>query len=162
MPKSPSHRPGGPAEFADAAEVHGVIIGALAAHEVPVRAAGLIAEGAAGDAQKRFEAFAGECAAALREDRFSLSSSLPDDTVPLAQRVDALAAWVSGFLSGLGQAGTRLGRLDADAVDMLRDLDAVARGVSLEENASDAEERAYGELVEYIRLCAHRFYRLLG
>ncbi len=143
------------------AEIHGTVAGVLVARETSVNAV-KIATAEAGDAARmRLEVFAGECESALREDCFSLSLSLPADTVALARRIEALAAWVRGFLSGLGQAGARLDALDDEAVDMLRDLDAVARGASLEENASDAEELAYAELVEYARLCAGHFYRLL-
>ncbi|MGH8271944.1 MAG: UPF0149 family protein [Gammaproteobacteria bacterium] len=162
MSKTPSPQAAEAEAAVRTAETYGAVTGALATRETPVNAVELAAADASEAVRTRLEAFAGECECALREDGFSLYVSLPAATVPLARRIEALAAWVRGFLSGLGQAGARLDALDAESADMLRDLDAIARGASLEENASDAEEQAYAELVEYARLCTEHFYRLLG
>lgn len=77
---------------------------------------------------------------------------LPDADAVLPERLDALAAWCSGFLSGFGLAGGRAEALDADGASGLVDLAAIADvdpGAS--ESEADAEE-SYAELVEYVRV----------
>lgn len=166
MQNSPSRRSPRPPAFADskvrAAEVGGLIVGALIAGDSPAGAAGIAVEDADGAMRASLRTLAEEGAAALREGRLFSSLWLPDDAVPLERRVEALVAWVRGFLSGLGQAGERLGALDAESHEALRDLEAISRGAALEENASGAEERAYAELIEYVRLCTIHLYRALG
>lgn len=75
---------------------------------------------------------------------------LPDEDAPLADRLDALAAWSSGFLSGFGLAGGQSDHLDEDGVAGLSDLAAIA-DLDPDSREVDAEEN-YAELVEYVRV----------
>lgn len=82
------------------------------------------------------------------ELRFDLL--LPEADAALPERLDALAAWCSGFLSGFGLAGGRAETLDADGASGLVDLAAIA-DLDAHSSESDAEE-SYAELVEYVRV----------
>lgn len=75
---------------------------------------------------------------------------LPDENAPLADRLDALAAWCSGFLSGYGLAGGQSDHLDEDGVSGLGDLAAIA-DLDPDTEEVDAEEN-HAELVEYVRV----------
>lgn len=75
---------------------------------------------------------------------------LPDENAPLGDRLDALAAWCSGFLSGYGLAGGQSDHLDEDGVSGLGDLAAIA---DLDPDSEEVEaEDNYAELVEYVRV----------
>lgn len=81
------------------------------------------------------------------ELRFDLL--LPDGAA-LDGRLEALAAWCSGFLAGFGLAGGRSEMLDADAASGLVDLAAIAE-LDPASHGDDAETD-YAELVEYVRV----------
>lgn len=75
---------------------------------------------------------------------------LPPEAAPLADRLQALSAWCSGFLSGFGLAGGSSDRLDEDAASGLNDLAAIA-DLDADSEERDAED-SYAELVEYVRV----------
>ena len=77
-------------------------------------------------------------------------------------RVNALAAWAHEFLSALGQAGERLGSLDAEARDTLRELEVIGQGAMVGESDQEAEELMYTELVEHGRLSVLFLYETLN
>lgn len=79
--------------------------------------------------------------------RFNLL--LPEEAA-LADRLDALAAWCSGFLSGFGLAGGQSNHLDEDGSSGLRDLAAIA-DLDPDTEEVDAEDN-YAEVVEYVRV----------
>lgn len=75
---------------------------------------------------------------------------LPDDEQPLAERVEALAAWCSGFLYGLGRTGADL-NLPGDLGEILGDFSEISRA-SLHSHEGDEEgEASYLELTEFVR-----------
>ena len=76
----------------------------------------------------------------------------PHDGSPLEERTRALQYWCQGFLYGLGLAGTSQAILSEEAQEALRDLAEIARvDAELSENAG-ADEEAYMELQEFIRV----------
>ena len=95
---------------------------------------------------------------------------LPGDDDDIRDRVDSLAAWASGFLSGLGEAAALRGEsaqalLEAAPLDeLLADLGDIARaGVDDElDDGEEAAESAYAELVEYLRVAAQLSYETLA
>ncbi len=95
---------------------------------------------------------AGECAReSFTRGGFDLELLLPDDDAPLAERSEALSDWCTGFLYGLGLAGGGLtASLSDDAREVVSDLTEFTR-IDAEENSEDAE-RAYSEVVEYVRM----------
>ena len=87
---------------------------------------------------------------------------LPGDDTPLPQRMEALSAWAREFLSALGEAGEKLGKLGDDAQDTLRELAAIAEGASVGEDDEDTEELMFVELSEHVRLSALFLYQALN
>ncbi|MGH8273497.1 MAG: UPF0149 family protein [Gammaproteobacteria bacterium] len=143
------------------AEACGTITGAIATGEAAATAARLAT--AAQEVPEELSAFAVECGDALRAGRFTLPAALADTSLTLALRIEMLAVFTRGFLSGLGQAGERLDAISVDGGEMLRDLETISRGAALESDgrASEEEERAYRQLLEYLRLAPEYFYRAL-
>ena len=91
------------------------------------------------------------------------SPLLPDDEVPLDQRVVALAEWSQGFLYGLGSAGTLPQvTLDDDVREFLSDLTELSRADASGTGESESEEEAYAELVEYVRVGVQLVYDQLA
>lgn len=80
---------------------------------------------------------------------------LPDDDEALDIRVESLASWCSGFLYGLG-AGRNMDMrsLSEEAQELVRDFTEISRaGLEHDENETgEEEEKAYAELVEYVRV----------
>lgn len=145
-----------------AAECEGTLMGALAAGEAPGAAAALAGAAAGQGHGAALEQWARALGTGLGEGQLAFRLSVPADRDPLDRRIEALAAWVRGFLSGIGQAGGRLRSSGAQVGETLSDLDAIARGAAVTEGGSDAEERAYAELVEYVRLAVQTLFETLN
>ncbi|MGH8400954.1 MAG: UPF0149 family protein [Gammaproteobacteria bacterium] len=90
---------------------------------------------------------------------------LPDELQPLAQRVAALGFWCQGFLFGLSLGRTRevLDNLPGEAGEVIHDLAEIARAGFDSGDADDeeADEAAYFELVEYLRVAVQILYEEL-
>ena len=92
-------------------------------------------------------------AAQLNADDGSVTPLLPDDDAPLNQRADALGAWCQGLLYGLGLGrADRDGALSADSREFLRDATEIAQVGFETDESSEADETAYAEVVEYLRV----------
>lgn len=80
---------------------------------------------------------------------------LPDDEDSLAQRAEALAVWCQGFTYGLAAGGLKKDHpLPEDSAELIRDMVEIARaGHDLVED-TDADEDAYMQLYEYVRMGA--------
>ncbi len=80
---------------------------------------------------------------------------LPDDDEHLGERTAALAHWCSGFLYGLGVSGvTESTQLPGEAAEVLGDLAKIASVDYELDEPGEAEEQAYEEVVEYVRVGA--------
>ncbi|MFZ1643388.1 MAG: UPF0149 family protein [Candidatus Contendobacter sp.] len=92
-------------------------------------------------------------AAQLNAPEGSVTPLLPDDDAPLRQRTDALGAWCQGLLYGLGlgQMDQR-GALSEESREFLRDATEIAQVGFETDEASEADETAYAEVVEYLRV----------
>lgn len=99
---------------------------------------------------------------------FDFKLLLPDDDQPLAARAYALAEWSRGFLFGFGVSDQRsYDTLPDDVSEMLRDYSDIAQlehqdAGAEDEDGGEDEERAYFELVEYVRLGAMMIYQTLN
>ncbi|MGH8372725.1 MAG: UPF0149 family protein [Gammaproteobacteria bacterium] len=91
---------------------------------------------------------------------------LPADVQPLALRVEALGLWCQGFLFGLSLGRSRevLDNLPGEAGEVIHDLVEIARAglESGESSSEDADEQAYAELVEYLRVAVQILYEELN
>lgn len=85
----------------------------------------------------------------------TMTPLLPDDDAPLQQRVEALGRWCDGLLYGLGLSETELrGVLSEESWEFLEDVADIAQIGFDTDEAGEADETAYMELVEYLRVGA--------
>jgi hypothetical protein len=83
---------------------------------------------------------------------FTFMPLLPEDDLPLAERVPALAAWCGGFLYGIGtgaarDAVTKLGEVG----ELLQDFADITRAQVEPGGNAERDEADYAELVEFVR-----------
>lgn len=91
----------------------------------------------------------------LAEPESRFAPLLPDDDAELRQRVVALADWCEGFLHGLAlRPGLDVKKLSAEARELIEDFTQISRAGLAEDDDEEGEdeERAYAELVEYVRV----------
>jgi uncharacterized protein YgfB (UPF0149 family) len=85
---------------------------------------------------------------------------LPADDTPLAERTEALGAWAGAYVSGLGVHPTLT--LRGDAREAWQDLQQIARaGLEAGAEAAEQDERAYAEVVEYLRVAVQLIHHAL-
>lgn len=145
---------------ADAAEAHGCLCGALCStsrygvndwiNEVLPEPGSLSPESAA-VLERVFQS----TAAAFAEPGMGFGPLLPDDDQPLPGRASALGLWCTGFLYGLGTGKVSdLAALPGDVGEIVRDFSEISRAGSDDSVPDEANEQAYVELVEFIRVGA--------
>ena len=142
---------------AGVAETHAVVVGLLCARpELDESAlAGHLAALQVGDLTP--EQILEQIGPALSSLKAELASSelefqplLPTDDRPLSERTQCLGRWCSGFLTGLG-AGEPVLKSD-ESQDALRMLEQIARATTDADSDQEAEESAYAELTEFLRI----------
>jgi uncharacterized protein len=95
----------------------------------------------------------------LGGDGMQFAPLLPDDDEPLAGRTSALAHWCEGFLYGLGAGGlTSVDALPGEVGEIVRDMSEISRATADADDATETDEQAYAELVEYIRVGVQLIY----
>ena len=86
----------------------------------------------------------------LASEEFDFQMLLPDDDVELPQRVQALAGWCRGFLSGFGLVEDLPARVPgAEIQEWLRDVEMIGRAGVNEPDADD--ETALMQVLEHVR-----------
>jgi uncharacterized protein len=89
---------------------------------------------------------------ALRGDQMEFEPLLPEDQESLERRANALSEWCQGFLYGFGSVrSTRGAELPANVEEVLRDLTHIGQAAVDPGESGEDEERAYYEIVEYVR-----------
>jgi uncharacterized protein len=142
---------------ADAAEAHGTLAGALCAL-VPYRLedwlAEILPEGVGGgSAAPALQTLYEATVTALSNRQMDLELLIPDDDRPIEERTQALTAWCSGFLYGLGSNGAAdPQRLPGDLGEIVRDLTEITRADVDAGDSAEANESALAELVEFVRV----------
>ena len=146
-----------------AAECHGALSGWLASglgdDPLPLLETLLDDGGQASDAAAaRCRELLVEAHGALRRDlegdELKFAPLLPHDESPLPGRVAALGEWCEGFLFGLGLAGDAAVQGGSEVREVVEDFAQIARAGLDDGNGSEADEVAYAELVEYLRVGA--------
>jgi len=101
--------------------------------------------------------------AALDGSDLEFEPLLPEDDVALASRVEALAAWCTGFLYGFGAAAGPNDRhpLPSGVSEVLADLARIAQAGAPGPDPGEEDEGAYAELVEYLRAAVQLVYEEL-
>jgi uncharacterized protein len=143
--------------LADAAEAHGTLSGCLCAAAGyrfedwlrEILPEGRAAPAAAGALQ---ELYASTAAALLQPD-MEFDLLLPADDERLNERTEALAQWCQGFLYGLGAGAIPdASELGGDVGEIVRDLLEISHAGAGPEQDEEANESAYAELVEFVRV----------
>ena len=89
----------------------------------------------------------------FNDDAFGFDLLLPDDEAPLSLRTEALSQWCGGFLYGLALGGFREGTGMPDNVsEVMKDFYEISHARFAYEATDDADEAAYMEIVEYVRM----------
>lgn len=90
----------------------------------------------------------------LKSTDMSFHPLLPDDDYAIEQRLEALVAWVRGFLEGMAlSAGEALGQAPEEIRELIEDMVAISQ-LADDEEGSDESEQQLLEITEYIRLGA--------
>ncbi len=153
-----------------AAEAHGTLCGLLctAAQDLPGAWIGNTLADANDqprqvpvDAYQKLELLYRESLAALDGADMAFCPLLPADDCDLTTRTAALAVWCQGFLYGLAVRGLRdLTDLAGETREFLEDLVQISHAEldAAAAEASEQDELAYAELVEYIRVGVQLFF----
>ncbi|MFO7602830.1 MAG: UPF0149 family protein [Gammaproteobacteria bacterium] len=149
------------------AECHGVLVALLAVQSKPTAEYWLtevlpdaIASASSGDVLAResvqqLVALFQRSQRQLEGDGFNLDLLLPEDEERLALRTEALSSWCRGFLYGLGLSGIGdIDRLPDDLPEILHDMEKISHAQDYEAEDAEEDERAFTELVEYVRVGA--------
>ncbi|HCL38289.1 MAG TPA: YecA family protein [Marinobacter hydrocarbonoclasticus] len=151
--------------FSHPSELHGVLCGRLAAGsriEEPEWLAMVcehmgLAEGAAeesDDLAPFMNSAYGKTLKQLQSSDMSFQPLLPDDDYAIEQRLEALVAWVRGFLEGMAlAAGASLGQAPDEIRELIEDMVAISQ-LSEDEESDDESEQQLLEITEYVRLGA--------
>ena len=100
--------------------------------------------------QDLFAVFAGT-AELLQDDDFTFDLFLPDDDEYISVQAQALSEWCQGFLYGFAYMGVTDGdEWGEESKGVLKDFLEISRIDS--ENSDDADEQAFIDLHEYVRL----------
>ncbi len=139
----------------EASEYHGALCGMLCHGELRPQALIFDEMQPDEDARAALMGFSQDSLEELQVPEFM--PILPDDDENLLTRVESLASWCGGFLYGLGIGeGMDIGKLSEEAQELVRDFTEISRA-GMEQDDGDSgeeEERAYAELVEYVRVGA--------
>jgi uncharacterized protein YgfB (UPF0149 family) len=107
--------------------------------------------------------FAAKTILSLEAGDMGFNLLLPDDDEPLKLRATSLADWCHGFMHGLATAGGADEGPQASALDaavpaeILDDFSEITRA-DVDEEGGEESERAYAELVEYMRVSVQLVY----
>lgn len=139
------------------AETHAVVIGLLCAKPgQPAQDLALhLAALQVGDwSSDQIMAQLGPALEGLREELDSaelrFQPLLPAEDRSLAERTSCLGAWCSGFLTGFGAGQPSIS--SNECREALQMLEQIARAATDAEADQEAEESAYAELVEFVRI----------
>lgn len=144
----------------DPAELHGTLCGMLCFDEVldsdywlkVILGAEQVADLSALDRQA-LQGLYRATQSQLHDHRLSFALLLPDDELSLLERTAALGRWCRGFLSGLGLGMQPNSQFPHEVKEFIDDVSKIAQvGFFALDEASDDDEVAFTEIVEYVRV----------
>lgn len=143
---------------ADPSGFHGFICGRLCCGVIPLEELidlsadwlGLTEDGR-DEAEDSLHAFYDSALTNLEDLDFLFHPVLPDDELPLPERLLAVSQWCGNFISGLGEGMGGEFAVSEEGKEALEDIAAIAQ-ISVDFEIEDDGERDYAELVEYIRI----------
>ncbi len=106
-------------------------------------------------AEASFQAFCSASLANLADPTFVFQPMLPNDDLPLPERLVAVGAWCGSYVSGVAERLQSDTDVSGDGAEALRDLTAIAQ-VSIDVDGDG--ERDYWELVEYVRIAVQLIF----
>ena len=114
------------------------------------------AEAASGDLESFYQATLSD----LQDISFLFTPLLPDDELPMAERLVSVSEWCSNYLSGLGEGMGPEFEVSEDGKEALQDISAISQiSTDIESEESEEEgEKDYLELVEYIRIAVQLIF----
>ncbi|MGC4029818.1 MAG: UPF0149 family protein [Steroidobacteraceae bacterium] len=146
----------------DAAEAHGVLVGALCAMTCSLDdwMAEILPEGRADRAgAASLRAIFDSTCGTLGDDNLAFEPLLPSDDASIGERTAALGEWCQGFLYGLGSGCVPdPAAMDAEAAEVLRDLTEISQVEADMGDDIETNEEAYAELVEFVRVGVQLIY----
>ena len=103
------------------------------------------------DAENALQDFFQSALVNLEDLEFLFQPVLPDDELPLPERLLAVSQWCGNFISGLGEGMGGEFEMSEEGKEALEDIAAIAQ-ISTDLEIEEDAERDYAELVEYIRI----------
>jgi uncharacterized protein YgfB (UPF0149 family) len=143
--------------LAEAAEAHGTLAGCLcgaSAFRFEDWLREILPEGQAGpEALATLQELYAATAGALLQPDMEFELLLPEDDQAIAVRTAALAQWCQGFLYGLGAGAIPdASTLPGEVGEIVRDFVEISRASVDARQDEEANESAYSELVEFVRV----------
>lgn len=114
-------------------------------------------EDAAQAAQNPLEEFYETTLSDLHDISFLFQPLLPDDELPLPERLMAVGEWCSNYLSGLGEGMGEEFEVSQEGKEALQDISAIAQ-ISSDLEVDEDGEQDYMELVEFIRIAVQLIF----
>jgi uncharacterized protein YgfB (UPF0149 family) len=153
--------------LADAAEAHGTLAGCLcgaAGYRFEDWLKEILPEGqASAEHGATLEELYTATAGALLQPDMEFDLLLPDDEQALEERTAALAQWCQGFLYGLGAGAIpAAAELPGDVGEIVRDFVEITHAAVDSAQDEEANESAYAELVEFVRVGAQVLFEELA
>jgi len=99
--------------------------------------------------------------AAMKDPDLGYQPLLPGDHEPLYERLQALTGWVQSFLVGFGVNQVNLAGVSQDLREAIEDMVEIAK-LDFEVDEDEDAERAYFEILEYLRVSALLCFNELG
>lgn len=110
-------------------------------------------DGAQADAARQVQGLYENTLARLNSPDLDFGLLLPDADDSLRARTESLGSWCGGFLSGLGLGGVSdASQLPGEVGELLEDLAQIARVDFELDDPDEAEQAAFEEVVEYVRV----------
>jgi yecA family protein len=117
---------------------------------------------AANDCSDMLVSLQSELLREFNDDAFGFVLFLPPDDVSLSLRTEALCQWCSGFLYGLALGGLQEdGEAPENVAEVLKDFYEISKARFAYDKTEEADETAYMEIVEYVRLSSLLIYEEL-
>lgn len=145
-----------------AAEAHGIITAALCAPRPPEWQRLLLGgdpSAVSPSLRSQLGSLYEQTAQQLLGIEFDFVPMLPVAT--LAEQVEALADWCRGFVLAMEAAGIDAAKLPGEAGEFMRDAHEIAEAEIDDDEAEDAQEREYADIVEYLRVGVQLVYEEL-
>lgn len=150
-----------------AAEAHGLFAGMICASGRPVQGAWLPyvlddaspETPAARECLQQLELLQAEIFTRLNDGLLGFMLMLPDDSTMLVERTRQLGRWTAGFLYGLALGGIREDTtLPGSTGEVVRDFYEISNADFLHASPGDEDEKAFVEIVEYVRMSVLLLY----